>query len=51
MTDNQVVSTIFDIRTSVYMVRIVSFGDWNEDPKQLGFICIIFYPQVALEDY
>ena len=51
MTGNQVVSTMFDIKTFIHMVRIVSVGDWNEDPEYLGFICIISYPQVVLEDY
>ena len=36
MTGNQVVSTMFDIKTSIHMARIISFGDWNEDPEWLG---------------
>ena len=36
MTGNQVVSTKFDIRNSIHMVRIVSFGDWNEDTEWSG---------------
>ena len=44
MTGDQVVSTMFDDKTSIHMARIVSFGDWNEDPEQLGFINIIAYP-------
>ena len=36
MTDNQVVSTMFNISKSIRMVRIVSFGNWNEEPKWLG---------------
>ena len=36
MTGNQVVFTMFDIKTSIHMVRIASFGDWNEKPKRLG---------------
>ena len=51
MTGNQVVSTMFDIKTSIHMVMLVSFWDWNEDPERLGLICIVSYPQVALEDY
>ena len=51
MIGNQVVSTMFDINTSIRMVRIISFGDWNEDPEWLGFICIITYPYAAVEDY
>ena len=42
---------MFDDKTSIHMARIVSFGDWNEDPEQLGFICIIGYPQVTMEYY
>ena len=51
MTDNQVVSTMFEVKTSIFMVKIVSFGDWNEEPEWLGFIFIISYPQFAMEDY
>ena len=51
MTGNQVVSTMFDVKTSIHMDRIVSFGDWNEYPEQLGFSCIIVYPQVVMEYY
>ena len=36
MTVSQVVSTMFDIKTSIHMARIISFGDWNEDPEWLG---------------
>ena len=51
MNGNQVVSTMFDVKTSIHMARIASVRDWNEDPEQLGFISIIFYPQVGMEDY
>ena len=51
MTGNQVVSTMFDVKTSIHMDRIVSVGDWNENPERLGFIYIISYPQVVREDY
>ena len=51
MTGNQVVSTMFDVKTFIHMARIILVGDWNEDPEQLGFINIISYPQVAMEDY
>ena len=51
MTGNQVVSSIFDIKTSIPMVRIVSFGNWNEYSKKLGFTYTIAYPQVAMEYY
>ena len=51
MTGIQVVSSMFDIKTSIHMVRIISVGDWNEDLEKLGFISIISYPQVAMEYY
>ena len=51
MTSNQVVSTMFDVNTSIHMARIVSVRDWNEDLEWLGFINTISYPQVAMEDY
>ena len=47
MTRNQVVSTMFDVKTSIHMVRIISVGDWNEDPKWLGFLIIVSYTQAA----
>ena len=50
MTSNQVVSAMFDVKTSIHMVRIVSVGDWNEGPEWLGFI-IIAYDQVVFGDY
>ena len=51
MTGNQVVYTMFDINTYICMVRIVSVGDWNEDPEWLGFTIIIAYAQVAFGDH
>ena len=51
MTSNQVVSSMFDVKKSIHMVRIVSVGNWNEDPGWLGFISIISYPQVAMKYY
>ena len=51
MTSNQVVSTMFDVKTSIHMVRIISFGDWDEDPKKLGLISIVSYPWVSMEYY
>ena len=36
MNGNQVVSTMFDIKTSIHTDIIVLFGDWNEDPEWLG---------------
>ena len=50
MTSNQVVSSMFDVKTSIHMVRIVSVGDWNEDPEWLGFVILVSYPQVAFGD-
>jgi hypothetical protein len=32
MTDNQVVSTMFDNKTSIHMARFVPHRDWDEDP-------------------
>jgi hypothetical protein len=32
MTDNQVVSNMFDIITSIHMARFIVFWDWDEDP-------------------
>jgi hypothetical protein len=32
MTGNQVVSTMFDINTSIHMDRFIPFWDWDEDP-------------------
>ena len=51
MTGNQVVSAMFDVKTSIHMVRIISIRDWNEDPKWLGFIIMFTYAQVAFGDY
>ena len=51
MTRNQVVSTMFDVKTFIHMVRIVSFGDHNEEPEWLGFFIIISYAQVAFGDH
>ena len=51
MTDNQVVSAMFYVKTSIHMARIVSVGDWNEDPEWLGFIIMISYAQVAFGDH
>ena len=51
MTGNQVVSIMFDVNTSIHMARIVSVRDWNEYLEWLGFINIIYYPQVMIKDY
>jgi hypothetical protein len=31
MTSNQVVSTMFDISTSIHMARTVPYWDWDKD--------------------
>ena len=51
MTSNQVVSSMFDVKTSIHMVRIVSVGDWNEDHEWLGFTIMISYAQVVFGDH
>jgi hypothetical protein len=33
MTSNQVVSTMFDIKTSIHMARFIQHRDWDEDPR------------------
>ena len=50
MNGNQVVSTMFDDKTFIHMVKIVSVGDWNEDPDLLGLTIISTYTQVAFGD-
>ena len=50
MTGNQVVSAMFDVKTSIHMVRIISVGDWNEDPEWLGLAIMVSYTQVVFED-
>ena len=51
MTGNQVVSAMFDVKTSIQMVRIVSVGYWNEELEWLGFTVMISYSQVAFGDH
>ena len=51
MTGNQVVSATFYVKTSIHMVRIVSFGDQNEGHEWLGFSIFIAYVQVAFGDH
>ena len=36
MTGNQAVADMFNIKTSIHMAKIISFGDWNEDLECLG---------------
>ena len=51
MTDNQVVSAMFNIKTFFHMVRIVSIWDQNEYPEWLGISIIISYAQVAFGEH
>ena len=51
MTGNQVFFAMFDVKTSIHMVRIVSVGDWNEELEWLGFPIIIAYAQVVFGDH
>jgi hypothetical protein len=48
MTGNQVVSTMFDIKTYIHMARFVPDRDWDEDPG-LNIHCIILFFQAAKE--
>jgi hypothetical protein len=40
MTDNQVVSTMFNIKTSIHMARFVPHRDWDEDPGLSISLCL-----------
>ena len=51
MTSNQVVYAMFNLKKSIQMFRIVSVGDWNEDPEWLGFITMVSYAQAAFGDH
>ena len=44
MASNQVATTMFNDKTPIHMVRIVSDGNWNDYLEWLGFINIIAYP-------
>jgi hypothetical protein len=48
MIGNQVVSTMFNIKTSIHMDRFVPHGDWDEDPG-MRFHSVIYFAQVAKE--
>ena len=50
MTGNQVVSTMFDVKTSIHMVRTVSVENWNEYSNYLGFITMITYTHATFGD-
>jgi hypothetical protein len=47
MIGNQVVSTMFDINTSIHMARIVPFWDWDEDPGNAPSVTCL--TQVAMD--
>jgi hypothetical protein len=48
MTGNQVVSTMFDIKSSIHMARIVLFWDRDEDPG-LGAHSVMCFTQAVME--
>jgi hypothetical protein len=48
MIGNQVVSTMFDIKSSIHMARFVPHRDWDEDPG-LSIHSVIFFSQAAKE--
>ena len=50
MIGNQVVSSMFDVKKYIHMVRIILVWDWDEDPGWLGFVILVSYRQVALGD-
>jgi hypothetical protein len=50
MTGNQVVSTMFDIKTLIHMARFVLHRDWDEDPG-LRFHFVICFTQAAKGDH
>jgi hypothetical protein len=44
MTGNQVVSTMFDIKSSIHMDRIILFWDQDEDPGLSTHLCSMLFP-------
>jgi hypothetical protein len=50
MTGNQVVSTMFDIKSSIHMDRFILHQDWDEDPG-LSIHSVIYFSQVAKESF
>jgi hypothetical protein len=48
MTNNQVVSTMFDIKSSIHMDRFVPHRDQDEDPR-LGAHFVMFFSQAVME--
>jgi hypothetical protein len=48
MTGNQVVSTMFDIKSSIHMARFVPHRDRDEDPG-LGIHSVMCFSQAAME--
>jgi hypothetical protein len=50
MISYQVVSTMFDIKTSIHMARFIPHQDWEEDPG-LSVRSDIYFTQVAKGDH
>jgi hypothetical protein len=48
MTSNQVVYTMFDIKTYIPMARFAPYRDWDEDPR-LSIHYVICFRQAAKE--
>jgi hypothetical protein len=48
MIANQVVSTMFDIKSSIHMARIIPFQYLDEDPG-LGTQSVMCFTQVAMD--
>jgi hypothetical protein len=50
MTGNQVVSTMFDIKTSIHMARFVQHRDWDEDPG-LSIHSVTAFPRLRRRSF
>jgi hypothetical protein len=48
MIRNQVISTMFDIKSSIHMDRIILFQDRDEEPG-LGTHFVMFFNQAAMD--
>jgi hypothetical protein len=48
MTSNQVVSTMFDIKSSIHMDRFILFQDRDEDPG-LGTHSVMCFTQAVMD--
>jgi hypothetical protein len=48
MTGNQVVSTMFDIKSFIHMAIFIPFRDWDEDPE-LGAHFVMCFSHAAME--